>query len=207
MKNGTRNRILTSVLLVGLTYAVFCQSEPNYHRVKVTSSSIVINGKTNVNHFRCRMDQPAINDSIVVKNIWTNLKIEFEGLSLKYSLYDFECGIRAMSNEFLELMKADEEPYLFLQLNAITICPYNDSFDELVVDAEVEILLAGVRRQITIVNGTVRNISSAKLTIEGDKELYMTDFGIEPPTKFLGIVKVTDDIHIQFEIGMEVSAL
>lgn len=153
------------------------------------------------------MDQPALNDSIVVNNIWSNQKLEFKGLILKYRVDQFECGISAMNNDFQELLKADEEPFLYLQLNSISLHPSNTAFEELDVDAEVEILLAGVKKKVLISGGKVLNHSSAQLTLKGDKELLITDFSIEPPTKMFGMIKVTDDITIQFEIGMKVSAL
>lgn len=179
----------------------------NYHQVKITASSIIIKGETNVNKFQCKMDQPALNDSIIVKNLWLNKKLEFEGLKLKYRVDHFACGIRAMDSDFQELLKADKEPYLYLQLNSITLHPSNDAFEELDVDAEVEVLLAGVRKKIDVKGGKVINHSSAQMTLKGDKELLMTDFNIEPPTKMFGMIKVTDDITIDFAISMKVSAL
>ncbi|WP_436517886.1 hypothetical protein [Ekhidna sp. To15] len=178
----------------------------NYHQVKITSSNIAIHGKTNINKFQCKMVQPALNDSIVVSNIWSNQKLEFKGLILKYRVDQFECGIGAMNNDFQELLKADEEPHLYLQLNSISLRPNNNAFEELDVDAEVEILLAGVRKKVMISGGKVLNHSSAQLTLKGDKALLITDFNIEPPTKMFGMIKVTDDISIQFEISMKVSA-
>ena len=153
------------------------------------------------------MDQPALNDSIVVKNIWLNKTLEFEGLRLKYRVDQFECGISAMNSDFQELLKAEEEPYLYLELNSITLHPHNDAFEELDVDAEVEVLLAGVRKKIKIEGGKVINHSSAHMTLKGDKDLLMTDFYIEPPTKMFGMIKVTNDISIAFEIGMRVSSI
>ncbi|MEP0984635.1 hypothetical protein [Ekhidna sp.] len=179
----------------------------SYHKVKITSSAILINGTTNVNRFQCGLDQPALNDSIVVKDIWSNQKLDFEGLRLVYKIKDFECGIRAMDSDFQELLKADTDPYLLLQLNSITLHAGNQSFEELNVDAEVEIFMAGVEKTIEISGGKVYNHSSAHLTLKGKKELFMSDFEIAPPTKFFGVVKVTDDIEIEFEISMEVSTL
>lgn len=179
----------------------------NSHKVKITTSTITIYGKTNINSFQCSMDQPAVNDAIVVKNLWSNQKLEFEGLKLKYRVDAFECGIHAMNSDFQELLKADEEPYLFLQLNSISLHSNNDAFEELDVDAEVIVYLAGVEKTIHVKGGKVYNHSSAHMTLQGDKGLLMTDFNIEPPTKMFGMIKVTNDIEIEFEIGMEVSAL
>lgn len=183
------------------------EEKASYHQVKITSSSILINGTTNVNRFQCGLNQPALNDSIVVKNIWSNQKLDFEGLRLIYKIEDFECGIQAMNADFQELLKADSEPYLLLQLNSITLHSGNDAFEELNVDAEVEIYMAGVEKKIEIPGGKVYNHSSAQLTLKGKKGLLMSDFEITPPTKFFGVVKVTDNIEIEFEIAMQVSTL
>ncbi|WP_425392991.1 hypothetical protein [Ekhidna sp.] len=186
----------------------FCQNgTANYHQVTITASAITIHGETNLNKFKCSMDQLALNDSIRVKNIWLNEKLEFEGLRLKYPVDQFDCGLRAMNSDFQELLKSDEEPHLFLQLNSITLHPGNDAFEELNVDAEVEVFIAGVQKQVEISGGKVINHSSAELTLKGKKQLLMTHFNIEPPSKMFGMIQVTDDIIIEFEIGMKVSPL
>ncbi|MEQ6167218.1 MULTISPECIES: hypothetical protein [unclassified Ekhidna] len=198
--------IVTTLMLASL--AVVAQNgSASYHQVTIVASAITIHGQTNINKFSCSMDQPALNDSIVVKNIWLNKTLEFEGLRLKYRVDQFECGISAMNSDFQELLKAEEEPYLYLELNSITLHPHNDAFEELDVDAEVEVLLAGVRKKIKIEGGKVINHSSAHMTLKGDKDLLMTDFYIEPPTKMFGMIKVTNDISIAFEIGMRVSSI
>ena len=197
------------IMLVALlsSHEIFSQVNYGYHKVNIESSTITINGKTNINQFECFTDQSSLNDSILVKNIWSNLKIEFEGLILKYRIDDFSCGIQAMTKEFRELMKAESEPFLFLHLNSITICQDNNAFEELDVDADVKILLGGEERLIQIEGGKVINHSSARMTLKGEKRLLMSDFNIEPPTKFLGLVKANDEIEIEFEIDMEVEAL
>ncbi|MEP1035029.1 hypothetical protein [Ekhidna sp.] len=181
--------------------------EPYYHQVTIMASSITIHGQTNVNRFKCGMHQPALNDSIVVKNIWSNFKLDFEGLQLVYKVQDFECGLKLMNTDFQELLKAEEEPYLLLELNSITLHPGNDAFEELDVDAEVGIFLAGVEKHIKVPCVKVYNHSSAHMTLQGKKDLQMTEFEIEPPSKFLGMVKVNDEIEIEFEISMKVSIL
>ncbi len=199
--------LLSTAFIIAAILSIAQNGSANYHKVHITSSTITILGKTNINKFQCTMDQPALNDSIVVSNIWTNQKLEFKGLILKYRVDQFECGIGAMNNDFQELLKADEEPHLYLQLNSISLHPNNNAFEELDVDAEVEILLAGVKKKVMIHGGKVLNHSSADLTLKGDKTLMITDFSIEPPTKMFGLVKVTDEIDIVFEIRMQVSML
>lgn len=204
--NLSKGFIVATMMLASLSVASQ-KGATHYHQVSIVASSITIYGQTNINKFSCGLDQLALNDSIVVKNIWLNKTLEFQGLRLKYRVDQFECGISAMNSDFQELLKAEEEPYLYLQLNSITLHPHNDSFEELDVDAEVEVLLAGVRKKIKIEGGKVINHSSAHMTLKGDKDLLMTDFYIEPPTKMFGMIKVTNDISIAFEISMRVSSL
>ncbi|GAB4231262.1 MAG: hypothetical protein Tsb0034_03480 [Ekhidna sp.] len=196
------------LLLVGVSASTAQnQAVTNYHKVEIKASFISIHGETNVNKFNCEVNKPSLNDSIVVKNIWSNQKLEFQGLKLIYKVGDFKCGIRAMEPDFRELLKAEEEPFVVLQLNAITLHPNNDAFERLDVEADVDIFIAGVRRQIVVQHGQVINHSSAHMTFKGDKQLLMTDFDIEPPAKFLGMVKVANDIRVEFAIEMVVSAL
>lgn len=179
----------------------------NYHRVSISDSKLTIYGTTNVNTFRCSMREADLNDSIVVKNIWSNQVLEFEGLVLKFRVDQFKCGLPGMSSDLQELLKAEEEPYLYLTLKSIALLPDNDAFEELDVDALVDIYLAGVTREVQVRGGKVRNRSEAHLSLSGSKEIRVTDFNLEPPTKMFGTIKVSDEIKISFEIDMVVSPL
>ena len=199
-----QNRVflcLTLFVLAALT-SIGQPKETNYHRVKISSSSITIFGETNINRFDCTMNQPAHSEQIVVKNIWSNSTLEFEGLQLGYGIREFDCGMAAMNNDFQELLKADKAPSLFLQLNSITLHNGNTAFEELNVEAEINIVIAGVTKTITSSQCKVFNHSEAHLTLKGSKELFMTDFDINPPVKFFGMIKVKDKINVEFEIEM-----
>lgn len=179
----------------------------NFHRVTISSSLITIHGETNINNFHCSLLRSFRNDSILVKNIWSNQKLDFEGFKLQYKIEDFKCGFRAMNNDFQELLRADDYPFITLQLNSITLHPENVEFEELDVDAEVNVMLAGITKDLIVADGKVINHTPAHLTLMGRKKLMISDFQIEPPTKFMGMVKVTDEIEIEFEISMNVVLL
>ena len=204
---------MRQILLVGLIHITVIghliaqeSDRPNLHRVVITSSWITIHGETNVNNFHCTLNKSSKGDHILVRNVWSNQKLDFEEFILKYKVEDFECGLNAMNNDFKEILKAEEVPFLTLQLNSITINPENAAFENLDVDAEVEVSIAGIKRKIQVIDGKVHNHTPAHLTLMGRKKLLMTDFELEPPTKFLGMVKVMDDIEIEFEISMEVKS-
>lgn len=43
-------------------------------------------------------------------------------------------------------------------------------------------------------------LSNAKITVTGNKKIYMSDFNIEPPTAMLGALKTGDEITIEFNV-------
>ncbi|MEM6358736.1 MAG: YceI family protein [Bacteroidota bacterium] len=195
------NYILSLFYLL-LSHGVFSQVGYGIHEVKVTESEIVINVETNVDNFKCRINTKALNDFILVKNVWSDMNIDFDGFDIKYSIEDFKCPLSAMTKDLRSILKADQQPYLSLILESIAIGSHNEDFEELDVTAVATISIAGVKRKISIEDGIVTNHSSASLTLEGATKILLTDFNIEPPTKFLGLIKIKDEVNIEFEVGM-----
>ncbi len=130
------------------------------------------------------------------------MNIDFDGFDIKYSIEDFKCPLSAMTKDLRSILKADQQPYLSLILESIAIGSHNEDFEELDVTAVATISIAGVKRKISIEDGIVTNHSSASLTLEGATKILLTDFNIEPPTKFLGLIKIKDEVNIEFEVGM-----
>lgn len=44
-------------------------------------------------------------------------------------------------------------------------------------------------------------------TLSGSKQMKLSDFNLVPPTKFLGLVKVKNEITINFEIKLMVQGI
>ncbi|MEM8568186.1 MAG: YceI family protein [Bacteroidota bacterium] len=173
--------------------------------MKVTESEIVINVETNVDNFKCRINTTALDDFILVKNVWSDMHIDFDGFDIKYLIEDFKCPLPAMTKDLRSILKADQQPYLSLILESIAIGSNNEDFEELDVTAIATISIAGLTRKIPIEDGIVTNHSSASLTLKGKTEILLTDFDIAPPTKFFGLIKIEDEVSIEFKIRMVLS--
>jgi polyisoprenoid-binding protein YceI len=57
--------------------------------------------------------------------------------------------------------------------------------------------VAGVEREVTLVLKTQR--TNTKLTVTGEVQLLMTDFGITPPKAMLGMLKTDPKVTVTFE--------
>ncbi|WP_147407406.1 hypothetical protein [Reichenbachiella sp. MSK19-1] len=173
----------------------------------ILSSEITIAGSTNVNSFECGLEQNAGHDVLKVDSRWTTSQLNFEGLELNYKVVDFDCGMQVMNQDFREILHADQYPRLVLKVQSIQIPNTNKEIERLHVYSNVIVQIAGERRQFIVKDGRVINKSENELIFEGSRLMKISDFGIEPPTKYMGMVKVNDEITIQFSIRMRVDTL
>jgi hypothetical protein len=170
------------------------------------ASDFYINGETNVNQFKCGLKQINSSDPIIISSTWSEGTILFEGLMLKYQISDFKCEIAAMNGDLQSTLNADKFPNLFLKINDIQIHKDNTEIERLRVSSNVSITLSGKEVDYEIKNGEVINYSESLLSLSGKQSLKMTDFGITPPSKFFGMIQVTDELDINFEILISVTS-
>lgn len=64
--------------------------------------------------------------------------------------------------------------------------------------------IAGVEREVTLDLRTLQNEST--LTVKGETQLLMTDYGITPPKAMLGMLKTDPKVTITFETVLELPA-
>lgn len=63
----------------------------------------------------------------------------------------------------------------------------------------VDISLAGATKEYAL-QVKVREIKPDLFKITAEKILFMSDFGVEPPTALFGLIKVNDIINISFDL-------
>lgn len=183
-----------------------CYSQSKQQKVTIIASDFYINGETNINQFECGLKQINSSDPIIISSTWSEGTIRFEGLTLKYQISDFKCEIAAMNRDLHSTLNAKEYPNLFLKINDIQIHKDNTEIERLRVSSNVSITLSGKEVDYKIKNGEVINYSESLLSLSGKQTLKMTDFGITPPSKFFGMIQVTDELDINFEILISVSS-
>ncbi len=178
------------------------QTKTGLHEVEVLSSKLIIHGKTNVNNFDCEHAITIDNTTLQVTCEVTNFNLDFDGLVLKFGIIQFDCGHEIMNQDFQSILKTEKHPFLFLKINEIYINEETSLMEKLDVKSFVTISLAGVERTKMIEKATVINHDDHLVSFTGSAELQMTDFKIEPPTKFLGLISVEDELEVSFEIKM-----
>lgn len=161
------------------------------------SSNLIINGSSNVNQFSCGLNSYLYADTLEVEER-TPTHIKFSKRRLLLPVVDFDCKNRLITNDFQETLQTDKYPqigitFLSLKLVSAPEAPI-DNYDALLL-----IELAGKTRQVNILFSFYeKSYSQFKLT--GNKSLRFSDFELEPPTKMMGLVKVADELTIDFNL-------
>lgn len=112
----------------------------------------------------------------------------------------FKCTNNTAFKDFLTLLKAEQYPYLeiYIPHNSNVIYDKEDS----VVLKGVSIVVAGLSKQYDI-NCKIDKVSNENQILNGTTRIKLTDFGIVPPVKLLGIVRVKNEIIIDFEFCLK----
>lgn len=128
---------------------------------------------------------------------------EFEPLvRILLPVKEFTCTNRLAYRDFLTTLKAGQYPNL-----EIDIPPYSEvksSADNTALLKNVTIMVAGVKKQYDI-NCIVTEADDEHQILNGGADLKLTDFGIVPPVRFMGLVRIKNEITISFEFCLRES--
>jgi hypothetical protein len=160
-------------------------------------SNLRIEGRTNVNTFNCSVKKYLYADTLTFYS-----GVDDEGsLSVKGAIVidvnEFACQKKYMNGDFKKTIKAHESPYLSIQL--ISISNFNKK--EKPINGTVSICLAGIKREVEVTY-TVTREQCGKILLNGSCNVLFSDFGLTPPIKFSGLVKVNQQIHVYFSLGL-----
>ena len=122
------------------------------------------------------------------------------GLALQIPVNTFTSDKRADQAMF-KAMKADKHPMITFRLDSYTV---ESTANGVVVTPTGTLTVAGVEKTIDMVLD-VKEVAGA-LRVRGTRDLLMTDFGIKPPTMFMGMLKTDDKVTIKFELQIALAA-
>ncbi len=159
------------------------------------SSYLRIVGETNINCFYCDHVGKLPTDTLFVQaNAFGNYH-QIKNSELRVRTAQFKCGLRQMTQDMMDLL--DEQNHPFLKVKVLSLL----QMDEL-VEATTLIYIAGtgVKYKVRSTLDKQTNFTACK----GSLDLNIRDFGIEPPTKLFGAVRVKETITIEFDLKLRI---
>jgi hypothetical protein len=177
-------------------------SHPEMIRWRVDkTSTLSIAGSTNINHFCCEVTEYTGPDTLTTlkgSNLAETPGIVLKG-ALRINIADFDCSNRMMTSEFKHTLKYQQYPQLiitFLSLEKLPSATTNES-----VKGWVAIDLAGTCRKFELDYSSCRG-STGDILLIGARTFGFSDFGLTPPRKMAGLVRVNDRLDVRFRLHL-----
>lgn len=201
-------RSLRLLALLGIPLLAGCAGSLRPIPVDSTPPSDVdvklwVTGSSNVRRFRCRATEANLQVDRTAgtgaqdllgageRAPWAVLRVPSSGL---------DCGIALMNQHLREALHADEAPVITFRLVRVARVR-GDSPDSAAFRLVGSLHLAGRERPVEIVARTVRD-ASGRTVLEGSHDLDVREFGIEPPRRFLGLLRVRNRVTIHYTLAL-----
>ncbi|WP_375579809.1 hypothetical protein ABWH96_01640 [Marivirga tractuosa] len=170
----------------------FGQAEKKLVKINTQNSYVEIHGTTNVNSFNCSYNAKLPENEFEVSLIKKGNIIEIQHEALFLKVLNFKCPNPQMTDDLHNLLEYEDYPYIIFQLKKIT----NNKI------AHIMIEMAGEKQFYTV--SLKNSLKNNQLISSAIMDLCITDFGLEAPEKFFGMVKVNENIEVEFKIDMNI---
>lgn len=158
-------------------------------------SNLSINGTSNVTDFSCGLEQHLSQEKLSFSYQFEQNRVLVDGNTLYINAEQFDCGKRGINRDFKKALKVKEYPYIKITLKELIVTDAQSFPTEALVNIEI----AGVVREYMISLVEIESFSNS-VRVRGEKSLNITDFNLSPPTALFGMVKVRDELSIDFNL-------
>jgi hypothetical protein len=182
------------LFLALLFFSFTGNNTPHEQTVYITPESFLyIKGTSNVNTFTCVYDAVTLSRKLPVTYTESGNTMRFHNLEMDLKNNGFNCGNKMINKDFHELLKTEKYPTINFKLLSI-------KKEAGKMTAEVAIEIAGKKNRYSF----PINANGELAPLEGLLCLNITDFGLTPPKKMMGMIVVREDIEIVFGLDLKV---
>lgn len=163
-------------------------------------SRLWITGTSNLRRFTCQVRQ--LSGTLTLRaNATRRSVLSGENASslpsLSVPVDQLDCGRRAMNRHLRDALHSATHPTIEFRLASYEVDLTPPTPTAHVVG---QVTIGGVRRPVAVTT-SVRADSLGALHVQGTYVVRMTDFGLEPPRRFGGLLRVRDRIVVHFDVA------
>lgn len=175
------------------------QSVTEYNVRIYEQSELAIFGESNVNSFSFRYNPQYLQRDLCVTVNANSEKISFDNAILNLKVKGFDSGHKIMNSDLYDLLKADHYPNVSISFQSVVPRLKSSQFESFTVNARV-IMAGQVHNEIIQVKAIK---AGEKYHYKGITKLNLKNYCINPPVKFMGLVKVHEELTISFNLLFE----
>lgn len=186
---------LTANVLLGSGYG---QENKIVHRLAIhPSSTVSIDGKTNVNKYDCAIAGYKGSDTLLLTAERGKGAYFKRGLA-KLDASAFECNMKVITKDFAETIQSDKHPYIEINFISFERVPKYEATEEK-FKGKLTIELADVAVPCEVRCSIVKD-EKGLIHLRGRHNFKFSDFKLQPPSKMMGMVKVEEKITVNFHL-------
>jgi polyisoprenoid-binding protein YceI len=185
---------LAAALLTGIPADAAAQADAQDGAIRVWFT-----GASNIRHFTCRATEVGGGEQLPSPSI-PHAPPDSAGprVTLRIPVTGLNCGIGMMSRHLHHALHAELHPAIQFTLADYELVP-GDSGWSVRMNGALDI--AGVRRPVSI-DAAVTADSAGVAHVRGTHDIRVTDYGVAPPRRFLGLLRVRDQVTVHFDVPL-----
>lgn len=168
-----------------------------FYRVTILpDSKITIKGASNINEFTCEWNS-AFTDEVTICLTERNSDLIFNDSDFRLSVDKFKCENRYMTSDLRKTLQ--EETFPFINFELIRILNFLN--DNLKNQIELKITIAGKTNKYCL-DYEADLLNKTSYCINLSAAFDISDFGLEPPSAMMGLIKVRESITINLSLNI-----
>ncbi|HKL03258.1 MAG TPA: hypothetical protein VJ911_06260 [Cryomorphaceae bacterium] len=201
-----------SAIAVLFLFLSFSPSKPSeetarkYEMVLQESSQMFVRVQTNVNEFCCDFTDQSRFENVAFTGVFKPTGVDFDNAILRLPVSNFDCGKELINKDFRQLLNPDDcSDFIKVEFVRATWQNFgkdsSDHFNPKSGFFEMKFTVAGVE---TFKKAQINNpkVGTRNFSCKGEVDIDIREFGLEPPTKFMNLIKVSETIQISFDLDM-----
>ena len=164
------------------------------------TSSLCVNGSTNVNKFACEILAYGQTDTLTITRGKNDRDVALSG-SIGLHVQSFDCHNSIMTRDLRKTLKEKQFPVLsitFLSLNKIPDLTQQPE----AITGIVTIEIAGTRKRFEVKYQIYADAQKV-VHLVGSRDINFTEFNLIPPRKLGGIIQTKDALSVVFHLKMK----
>jgi len=164
------------------------------------SSTLSVNGSTNINNFACEIPNYDRTDTLTITKRKGAKDITLTG-NISLNVKTFDCHNPMMTSDLRKTLNVKQYPALNINFLSLNDFPEMTARSQ-VLTGLVDIELAGTRKRFEI-NYQVSVDAQHTIHLLGTRDVNFSDFNLIPPKKLGGLIKTNDKLSVSFHLKMK----
>jgi len=197
---------LATILLLPMLIA----SSPSsmYTYTVQEESWISLSGSSNVNTFDCYSNSNVLNGNLIVTTNGKENALSFTNALLKLNIKSFDCKNPMLNKDLYKTLGAEETPFITIELiDALTTRQME--VNRTIIGKMTATIAVTINNKCKMVEIPItwHKVGATSFRFTGSKELNMSDFDISPPTAAFGLIRVHNQISINFSLVVSANSI